>query len=98
VDAAARRVLEEYGAETWNYALGHQMGRACHDGGTVLGPRWDRYGQRPYDTIEESQVYTLEIGFNVEGYGRVQLEEDVVVTENGCEFLTVPQRELILIG
>jgi Xaa-Pro aminopeptidase len=98
VDAAARAVLHEYGAEEWKFAFGHQMGRACHDGGTVLGPKWDRYGERPYDLIEESQVYTLEIGFPVEGRGRVQLEEDVVVTRDGCEFLTTPQRELILIG
>lgn len=98
VDAAARTVLENHGAEEWKFAFGHQMGRACHDGGAVLGPRWDRYGQRPYDLIEESHVYTLEIGFPVEGRGRVQLEEDVVVTAAGCEFLTAPQRSLILIG
>jgi Xaa-Pro aminopeptidase len=98
VDAAAREVLRDYGAEEWNFAFGHQMGRACHDGGSVLGPKWDRYGQRPYDLIEESQVYTLEIGFPVEGHGRVQLEEDVVVTATGCEFLSTPQRDLILIG
>jgi Xaa-Pro aminopeptidase len=98
VDAAARKILEDYGAPEWKFAFGHQMGRACHDGGTVLGPRWDRYGQRPYDLIEASQVYTLEIGFPVEGRGRVQLEEDVVVTENGCDFLTAPQRSLMLIG
>jgi Xaa-Pro aminopeptidase len=98
VDQAARNVLERHGAETWNYGFGHQMGRACHDGGAMLSPRWDRYGQRPYDLIEESQVYTLEIGFPVEGYGRVQLEEDAVVTSNGCELLTNAQRELILIG
>jgi Xaa-Pro aminopeptidase len=98
VDQAAREVLERYGAETWNYGFGHQMGRACHDGGAMLGPRWDRYGQRPYDIIEPSQVYTLEIGFPVTGHGRVQLEEDAVVTEGGCELLTTPQRELILIG
>lgn len=98
VDSAARKVLEDYGAAEWKFAFGHQMGRACHDGGTVLGPRWDRYGQRPYDLIEASQVYTLEIGFPVAGYGRVQLEEDVVVTDDGCQFLTNPQRELILIG
>ena len=98
VDLAARQVLEEYGAAEWKFAFGHQMGRACHDGGTVLGPRWDRYGQRPYDLIEESQIYTLEIGFPVAGRGRVQLEEDVVVTADGCEFLTNPQRSLILIG
>jgi Xaa-Pro aminopeptidase len=98
VDAAARQVLEEYGAAEWKFAFGHQMGRACHDGGAVLGPKWDRYGQRPYDLIEPSHVYTLEIGFPVEGRGRVQLEEDVVVTETGCEFLTNPQRRLMLIG
>jgi Xaa-Pro aminopeptidase len=98
VDAAARSVLEDYGAQEWNFAFGHQMGRACHDGGTVLGPKWDRYGERPYDLIEESQVYTLEIGFPVEGRGRAQLEEDVVVTADGCQFLTAPQRDLILIG
>lgn len=98
VDAAARAVLDDYGAEQWNFAFGHQMGRACHDGGTVLGPRWDRYGARPYDQIAASQVYTLEIGFPVTGYGRVQLEEDVLVTKDGCEFLTTPQRELRLIG
>jgi Xaa-Pro aminopeptidase len=98
VDAAARKVLEDFGAAEWKFAFGHQMGRACHDGGTVLGPKWDRYGQRPYDLIEANQVYTLEIGFPVAGRGRVQLEEDVVVTESGCEFLSTPQRELILIG
>jgi Xaa-Pro dipeptidase len=98
VDAAARAVLDEAGADEWKFAFGHQMGRACHDGGTVLGPKWDRYGQRPYDLIEPAQVYTLEIGFPVEGRGRVQLEEDVVVTEDGCRFLTAPQRNLILIG
>ena len=98
VDAAARQVLEDYGAAEWKFAFGHQMGRACHDGGAVLGPRWDRYGQRPYDLIEKSHVYTLEIGFPVEGRGRVQLEEDVVVTDDGCEFLTTPQRSLKLIG
>lgn len=97
VDQAARNVLEEHGAEPWDFAFGHQMGRACHDGGTVLGPRWDRYGERPYDQIEPGQVYTLEIGFPVAGYGRVQLEEDVLVTGAGCEFLTAPQRELRVI-
>ncbi|MCC6935511.1 MAG: M24 family metallopeptidase, partial [Thermomicrobiales bacterium] len=81
----------------WQFALGHQMGRACHDGGTVLGPRWERYGQRPYGALEKDEVYTLEIGCLVPGYGFVSQEEDIVVTEDGCEFLAEPQREVILI-
>ncbi len=97
VDAVARRIFAEEGLDEWQYALGHQMGRACHDGGTVLGPRWERYGQRPYGKVEKDEVYTLEIGCLVPGYGYVSQEEDIVVTEDGCEFLGEPQREIIVI-
>jgi Xaa-Pro aminopeptidase len=95
VDDIARKIFEREGLEEWRFALGHQMGRACHDGGTVLGPRWERYGERPYGQVEKDEVYTLEIGCTVPGYGRVSLEEDIVVTADGCEFLAAPQRELI---
>lgn len=97
VDAIARRIFADAGLEEWQYALGHQMGRACHDGGTVLGPRWERYGQRPYGRLEKDEVYTLEIGCAVPGYGFVSQEEDIVVTEDGCEFIGEPQREIITI-
>ncbi len=98
VDQIARETFKSEGLEEWGFALGHQIGRAVHDGGCLLGPRWDRYGQRPYDTVEEHQVFTLEIATNVPGFGRVSLEEDVVVTADGCEFLSPPQTEPILIG
>lgn len=97
IDAVAREIFEREGMEEWQFALGHQLGRACHDGGTLLGPRWERYGERPYGRVEKDEVYTLEIGVSVPGYGRVNLEEDIVVTEDGCEFLAPPQRELIVI-
>jgi Xaa-Pro aminopeptidase len=97
VDAIARRIFAAEGLDEWQFALGHQMGRACHDGGTVIGPRWERYGARPYGMLEASEVYTLEIGCLVPGYGYVSQEEDVVVTDDGCEFLAAPQREVMLI-
>lgn len=98
VDHIARATFAREGLDEWGFALGHQIGRAVHDGGCLLGPRWDRYGQRPFDSVEENQVFTLEIAMNVPGYGRVSLEEDVVVTGTGCEFLSPPQTEPILIG
>jgi Xaa-Pro aminopeptidase len=73
------------------------VGRAAHDGGTVLGPRWDRYGDAPLGLVEEGHVYTLEYGAPVPGRGYVGLEEVVLVTSNGLEWLSTPQRELWLV-
>jgi Xaa-Pro aminopeptidase len=98
VDAAARERLVSAGFPEPKYALGHQLGRSAHDGGTILGPRWDRYGVAPLGTVEEGNVFTLEFGAPVPGRGYVGLEEDVLVTANGVEWLSTPQRELWLVG
>ena len=98
VDAAARERLVAAGFPEPKYALGHQLGRSAHDGGTILGPRWDRYGVAPFGTVEEGNVFTLEYGAPVPGRGYVGLEEDVLVTSDGVEWLSTPQRELWLVG
>jgi Xaa-Pro aminopeptidase len=94
VDAAARASLVEAGYPEPMYALGHQIGRSAHDGGTTLAPRWDRYGSSPFGLIEESNVFTVEYGTAVPGRGYIGLEEDVLVTAEGVEWLSTPQREL----
>ncbi|HSJ58783.1 MAG TPA: Xaa-Pro peptidase family protein [Anaerolineae bacterium] len=96
VDAAARGVVVQAGYPEYKHATGHQLGRLAHDGGALLGPRWPRYGDTPELPVEVGQVYTLELGIDVAGYGYVGLEEDVLVTEEGVDFLTEPQREPIL--
>ena len=94
VDAAARSFLVAAGYPEYLHALGHQVGRVAHDGGGILGPCWARYGQTPYWEIEVGQVYTLELGVRVEGYGYWSLEDMVVVTEGGAEWLSTPQRDV----
>ncbi len=97
VDTVARRVVSEHGYQPFQHALGHQVGRVAHDGGTLLGPLWERYGDAPNGTLEEGNVFTLELYVTTEDYGQVSLEEDIVVTGDGCRFLSRPQQELLCV-
>lgn len=96
VDQRAREVIVGEGFPEYQHAFGHQLGRTAHDGSTLLGPRWERYGETPFGIIEPGQVFTLELGVQTEA-GMLALEEDVIVTETGCEFLEEPQMELWLV-
>ncbi|MBI3762412.1 MAG: aminopeptidase P family protein [Chloroflexi bacterium] len=97
VDQAARQYLIDRGLPEYKHAFGHNVGRVAHDGGTTLGPRWERYGQSPYGIIEPGSVYAVELGAEVPGKGWIYLEENVLVTENGLEWLSTPQTEIVLV-
>lgn len=96
VDAAARKVVVEAGYPEFKHALGHGLGRAVHDGGTLLGPPWPCYGRNVEAAVEAGNVFTLELGVST-GSGLVGLEEDVLVTASGCEFLSSRQRDVLLV-
>ncbi len=97
VDDAARSTLVAHGYPEYLHAVGHQVGRAAHDGGAVLGPKWDRYGNTPMMPIRENEVYTLELGVTLPGRGYLGLEEMVLVTADGCEWLSTPQTSMPLL-
>ena len=94
VDAVARQFVLDAGYTEFMHAFGHLLGRSAHDGATILGPLWEKYEGLSNRKVEAGNIFTLELHVPVPGRGIMSLEEDVVVTENGVEYLTNPQEEL----
>ena len=94
IDAVARRLLTEQGYDEYQHALGHQIGRSVHDGAALVGPPWPRYGSTTAIPLEPNNVFTVELGIELADIGYVGLEEDLVVTPEGGQFLCSRQTEL----
>ena len=93
VDQVARHMIVDEGYDSWNAALGHQVGHETHDGGTILANRRPRYNKPSLiDTpLDAGNVFTVEPSVTV-AEGRIGLEEDVLITESGCVFLARRRR------
>jgi Xaa-Pro aminopeptidase len=87
VDAAARKWIEDagYGKE-FNHSLGHGIGLDVHEL-PRLAPDQDR-------PLAAGMVVTVEPGIYLPGWGGVRIEDDVLVTPEGCEVLTSVPKEL----
>jgi Xaa-Pro aminopeptidase len=97
IDAVARSIIVEAGYAEFPHALGHQVGRYAHDGTALLGPAWEKYAQKPFRKLEEGMVFTIEPRLTVPEKGVVTIEEMVVVTKDGAEWMGRPQKDIILI-
>ena len=96
VDAAARQVHLANGFPEISHATGHQIGRHVHDGGVILGPQWERYGDAPYGALEEGNVFTIEPTILMSPMPSMLVEENVVVTAHGARWLSKRQTDLWL--
>jgi Xaa-Pro aminopeptidase len=97
IDGIARGIVTDSGYPEFNYALGHQLGRVAHDGGALLGPLWEKYGDSPNQELESGQVFTIEPGLAVPDHGYIGVEEDVLLTKDGAQYFHDPQREIVLL-
>lgn len=97
IDRIAREYITSKGYDEYPHALGHQVGRSSHDGGALLAPDWERYGKLPFIPLEAGQVFTIEPRLYLEKHGVVTIEEMVLITPEGSEWLSDPQTEIYLI-
>jgi len=103
VDAAARSAIVEAGYDEFVHATGHAVGFFTHDVGPLLGPDWpDRYGRAVFRLLESGQIFAVEPSAAVEvpwmdGRMGVGLEEEVLITDDGAEYLGGHQTKLILL-
>ncbi|NQV25491.1 MAG: aminopeptidase P family protein [Rhodopirellula sp.] len=88
VDALARQILDERDlAQHFGHGLGHGLGALVHDTG--------RLSSTIDQDIRVGQIWTIEPGVYVEGSGGMRIEDDIVVTESGCDVLTAFPKHLI---
>jgi Xaa-Pro aminopeptidase len=87
VDAAARKVIAGAGyGEHFTHSIGHGLGLQIHEA-PLMRPNSDI-------VLQPGMVVTIEPGIYLPSWGGVRIEDDVLVTADGCEVLTHVPKDL----
>jgi len=88
LDAISRRHIKEKGYEKYfRHSLGHGIGLQIHE-----SPRLSVLSKA---TLETGNVVTVEPGIYIPNFGGVRIEDDIVITNDGCEILNTSPKELL---
>ena len=87
-DALARDIIEKKGyGKQFGHGLGHGIGLDVHEE-PALTKRSDK-------ELVSGMVVTVEPGVYIPDWGGVRIEDDVLITDGGCEILTTSTKELL---
>lgn len=70
------------------HSTGHSIGLNVHDVGASLSDDCEIY-------LKENMVFTIEPGVYLPKFGGVRIEDDIIIKEDGFEFLTNVNRNLL---
>lgn len=89
VDAAVRQYLADSGyGENFRHGLGHSLGLEIHE-----EPRLSPFSI--CERLEPNMLITVEPGVYIVGWGGLRIEDTVLITHQGCEPLTISNKNLI---
>lgn len=89
-DALTRDVIAAAGyGEAFGHSTGHGLGLEVHER-PGLAMNSDM-------VLAPGMLVTVEPGIYISGLGGVRIEDDVLITENGCEILTRSTKELLIL-
>ena len=81
--------LHGYGSK-FGHGTGHGIGIEVHEV-PIIAQRGERF------ILEPGMVFTIEPGVYVEGVGGVRIEDDVVITGDGCTVLNKTTKDLLVL-
>jgi len=89
-DKIPRDIIIEAGyGDYFTHGIGHGIGLDIHEE--------PYFSQTSTETIKAGMALTDEPGIYIEGKYGVRIEDDILITETGCELLTLAPKELIVI-
>ncbi|BAJ63633.1 M24 family metallopeptidase [Anaerolinea thermophila] len=90
VDKATRKIITDAGyGEFFTHRTGHGLGLEGHEPPYIFSEN--------NLLIEEGMTFTIEPGIYLPGKGGVRIEDDVVITQEGCYSLSNLSRELVML-
>ena len=89
-DKIPRDIIIEAGyGDYFTHGIGHGIGLDIHEE--------PYFSQTSKEVIKSGMVLTDEPGIYIEGKYGVRIEDDILITDTGCELLTLAPKELIVI-